>query len=215
MLNHFFIDAFSLEVERKRPRDYIFSALLSSEQLFHPIPSDINIEAVLYPSVQRRKFGDNFAIKNDLVLEKYDLIGVETRFILDEYENNDPSSSELTTDNLIGSFGTDAFDFHKGKILYNGKVDEIFKLFRELQTGKGKQVRYDNPENIKTLTFNLSPKNQEKTAEQEPSFTRRKIGRNERVNVRYTDGTIKENMKYKHVKTDIENGKCNLIKLSE
>lgn len=209
LLEDFFVDAFSFEVDRNRTKDYIFSALLSSEQLFYPISSKDNIEAIIYPSVQRKKFGHNLAIRNDLIFEKYELIGVETRFILEEYENLDPSSSELTSDNLIGSFGTEVFDFHKGKILYNEKAPEIFKLFRNLQTNGGKQVRYDNTDNIKTLAFNLSPKIQK--VEKQKLIQKVKISRNERINVIYKNGMKKEGVKYKFVKEDLDNGDCQIV----
>lgn len=156
LLEDFLIDAFSLEVARNRPKDYLFSSLLAAEQLFYPIPSDENVAAFIYPSVQKKKFGANFAIKNDLILKKYNLVGVETRFILDEYENINPETEELITDNLISSFGTETFDFANGKILYNEDAEHLFKLSRRLQTEGGKQNRVDNPGNVKNLTFNVS-----------------------------------------------------------
>ena len=70
LLEEFFIEVFSLSVDRDRNRDYIFSAQLSSSQLFYPVESDKNIEAIIYPSVQRKKFGVNIALKNELLLEK-------------------------------------------------------------------------------------------------------------------------------------------------
>ncbi len=156
MLSEFLIDAFSLEVSRDRPKDYLFSSLLASEQLFYRVATDNNIQAMIYPSVQKKKFGTNFAIKNELIFEKYNLIGVETRFILDEFENINPQTEELITDNLISSFATETFDFVNGKILYNEDAKHLFKLSRRLQTGAGKQFRYDNPGNVKNLTFNVS-----------------------------------------------------------
>jgi hypothetical protein len=207
-LEDFFVDAYSLEVDRSRPRDYLFSALLSSEQLFYPIVSDKNFEALIYPSVQRKKFGENFAIRNEIILERYNLIGVETRFILDEYENIDPASDEITTDQIIGSFFTTEFDFKTGKILYNEKADEIFNLFRMMQTGQNKQVRYEHEGVSKNIPFNLSPKKANKV--QIKSSTRSKIGRNERINVVYQNGTRKDNVKFKSVQYDIENGKCKI-----
>ena len=39
----------------------------------------------------------------------------------------------------------------------------------------------------------------------------RKIGRNEKVDVEYEDGTIKRNVKYKRVMKDVESGKCKLL----
>ena len=207
LLEEFLIDACSLEVSRDRPKDYIFSSLLSSEQLFYPVVFPENIEAIIYPSVQKKKFGANFAIRNDLIFERYNLIGVETRFILDEYENLDPSSEEVTTDQLIGSFGTTAFDFKTGKILYNEeKVDEIFTLFRQLQTGEGKQVRYEHPNTPKNIAFNLTPKEHEKKKIE--TNKKSKIGRNNKISVVYQDGTRKDNIKYKKVLADIESGRC-------
>ena len=70
------------------------------------------------------------------------------------------------------------FDFKTGKILYNEKVDEIFQLFRMMQTGPNKQVRYEHEGVPKNITFNLSPTKTNKVQTNNP--TRRKIGRNER-----------------------------------
>ncbi len=211
LLEEFLIDAFSLEVSRNRPRDYLFSSLLSSEQLFYPIVSPNNIEAIIYPSVQKKKFGENFAIRNDIIFEKYNLIGVETRFILNEYKNLNPKSEELTTDQIIGSFGTTVFDFEAGKILYDkDKADKIFKLFRQLQTGESKQVRNEYPNTPKNLALDLSPENYKQ--QKLEINQKRKIERNDKINVMYQDGTRKENIKYKHVLSDIESGKCKIIK---
>jgi len=210
LLEEFLMDAFSLEVSRERPKDYLFSALLSSEQLFYPIVSSNNIEAIIYPSVQKKKFGTNLAIRNDLILERYNLTGVETRFILDEYENLDPTSEEVITDQLIGSFGTTAFDFEEGKIHYNEEADQIFKLFRQLQTGEGKQVRYEHPNTPKNIKFNLTPKSYQNKPTEPPKMM--KIGRNNKVNVVYQDGTRINNVKYKKIETDINNGKCKITK---
>ena len=211
MLEEFLIDAFSLEVSKDRPRDYIFSALLSSEQLFYPVVSNDNIQANIYPSVQKKKFGANFAVRNDLILEKYNLISVETKFILDEYENLNPASEEVTTDQLIGSFGTTAFDFETGKILYNEeKVDEIFKLFRQLQIGEGKQTRYEHPNTPKNIAFNLSPLAHKNNIA--PSAKPLKLGRNDKINVVYQDGKRMDNIKYKKVSEDLASGKCKITK---
>lgn len=210
LLEEFLIEAFSLEVSKDRPADYLFSSLLSSEQLFYPLVSDKNIEAIIYPSVQKKKFGENFAIRNDIILDRYNLIGVETRFILDEYENLDPASDEVTTDQLIGSFGTTAFDFEKGKILYNEQANEVFKLFRQLQTGEGKQVRYEHPNTPKNTVSNLTPINHINTIRK--SANPIKLGRNDKVNVVYQDGKRLDNVKYKKVLTDIESGICKISK---
>lgn len=210
LLEEFFIDAFSVEVSRDRPADYLFSALLTSEQLFYPVVSDKNIEAIIYPSVQKKKFGENFAIRNDLIFERYNLIGVETRFILDEYESLDPSSNAVTTDQLIGSFGTKAFDFENGKILYNEKVDYMFNLFRQLQANGEKQVRHGQPNMPKNLAFDLTPTNHNNNA----ATLQKKVNlyRNDKVNVVYQNGDRLDNVKYKKVAADIDSGKCRITK---
>jgi hypothetical protein len=203
LLEEFFVDVYSLEVSRERPKDYLFSGLLSSEQLFYPVVSDKNIEAIIFPSVQKKKNGKNFAIRNELIFEKYKLLGVETRFILDEYENLDPTTDNLTTDNLIGSFGTKTFDFKNGKILYDKKADEMFQFFRQLQTSGGKQTRYDS----RTLAFDFSLKGTQINA----TSSLRKYGRNDKVTVVYQNGDRKENIKHKHIEDDIRAGRCKII----
>ncbi|MEQ1677082.1 MAG: hypothetical protein ABL876_10290, partial [Chitinophagaceae bacterium] len=156
-VEEFNIDAFSFEVDKSRQRNYIFSAIISSELLFPTQRMADNLEAIIYPSVQKKKYDENFAIKNDVIFDYYNLVGVETRFILDEFDDVDPSSDELITDNLIGAFYTKTFDLSQGKILYNSDADKLFKLYRELQTSEGKQVRFNPSPNVpKTLSFNCS-----------------------------------------------------------
>lgn len=205
LLEDFFLDAYSLPVSRDRPLDYLFSAVLSSEQLFYPVVSKENFEAIIYPSVQKKKFGENIAIRNELILERYNLIAVETRFILDEYDNLDHTSDEVTTDQLIGSFYTTKFDFTTGKILYNKKVDEVFLLFRQLQMN-GKQERYNHAGTPKNITFNLSPT----TTSSKKASKNRKYGRNDIVSVVYRDGTRIDMVKHKKIAQDINSGKCTI-----
>ncbi|SDH29551.1 RES domain-containing protein [Mucilaginibacter gossypii] len=215
LLEEFFIEIFSLPVDRLRPRDYLFSALISSDQLYYPVPSDGNIEAIIFPSVQRKKMGDNIAIKNDLLLKKYDLYSVETKFILDEYEDLDPSIAEPTTDSIIGSFGTTAFDSKTGKILYNKeKADELFNLFRMMQTSPNKQVRIDNgPDIPKSLSFNLAPIGWK--PEPKPAFKAviksSKLSRNDKVNVEYANGVKFLGLKFKKVEQDLNRGLCKIV----
>ena len=53
-------------------------------------------------------------------------------------------------------------------------------------------------------TFNLG--------RQKPILNLTKIGRNEKVDVQYSDGTIKRAIKFKKVSKDIENGDCEIIR---
>jgi len=209
LLEDFFVDVYSIEVDRTRPRDYLFSALLSSEQLFYSGVLNKNFEAIIYPSVQKKQFSDNIAIRNELILKHYNLIGVETRFILDEYENLDPASDEVTTDQIIGSFFTKEFDFETGKIMYDERVNEIFKLFRSMQTSSNKQVRFEQEGQPNNMKFNLSPKRITNPILRKVKTS--KTGRNERINVVYQGGIRKDNVKFKTVKEDIESGRCVIV----
>jgi hypothetical protein len=210
LLEQFFEEIYSLRVSRDRPRDYLFSGQISSDQLFYPVVSDLNFDAILYPSVQRKKHGWNVAIRNELILERYNLIGVETRFILDEYSDLDHTSEEVTTDQIIGSFGTEAFDFKDGKILYDEeKANKAFELFRQMQTGEGKQVRYEHEGLPKNIMFNCTPQNHKKETN---VVSKVKLGRNDRINVVYQDGKRVDNIKYKKVQSDIQSGKCRITK---
>jgi hypothetical protein len=157
LIREFFVDAFTQRVARDRPRDYIFSAMISSEQLYYPIPHPDNVAAIIYPSVQRSGFGDNMAIRNDVFLDKYNFLAAETRFILEEYLNHDPKSVEPTTDQVMASLYSYAYDPATGKISYAPKMDELFKLFTNFQDPKNPQQRFDNGPNIpKNLEFNLT-----------------------------------------------------------
>ncbi|WP_194850710.1 RES domain-containing protein [Nonlabens antarcticus] len=210
LLEEFFEEIYSLRISRDRPRDYLFSGQISSDQLFYPFVSELNFDAILYPSVQRKKYGWNVAIRNELILEKYNLIGVETRFILNEYADLDHTTEDVTTDQMIGSFGTEAFDFQNGKILYDEeKANKAFEIFRMLQIGEGKQVRNEQEGLPKNILFNCTPQNFKKETKIGVS---KRLGRNGKINVVYQDGKRIDNVKYKKVKSDIELGKCRITK---
>lgn len=210
LLEEFFEEIYSLRISRDRPRDYLFSGQISSDQLFYPVVSKLNFEAILYPSVQRKKHGWNVAIRNELILERYNLIGVETRFILDEYTNLDHTTEMVTTDQIIGSFGTEAFDLEKGKIIYDEeKAEKAFELFRRLQVGDGKQFRFKQeglPENI---IINCTPENHQKISK---TISSNKFGRNDRIHVIYQNGERIDNIKFKKVENDLKEGKCRITK---
>ena len=209
LLEDFFVDVFSLEVDRHRPGDYLFSALLSSEAIFYPVVADNNFEAIIYPSVQKKKFSYNIAIRNDVMLERYKLLGVETRFILDEYEDIDPSTDKLTTDDVIAYFQSTKFDFEKGKILYNEKADEVFELMGVIQTSEEKQQRIPNPQNIRNLTFNLSPEGDFPEYHQPDPVL---IDDGARVNVVYQNGDRKDAVHFAKVRADVEAKRCRIVR---
>mgnify|MGYP004721251805 CR=1 FL=1 len=97
------------------------------------------------------------AIRNDVFLDKYNFLATETRCILEEYLDHDPKSPEPTTDQVMASLYSYAYDKATGKISYASKMDELFHLFTKLQNRKNHQRRFDNgPDIPKNLEFNLS-----------------------------------------------------------
>ena len=80
---------------------------------------------------------------------------------------------------------------------------------REAQRSRSKQKLNETKEESRSLlagktdTRNRPP--QEKSA---PVKSEKIFGRNERVTVQYTDGTVKEDVKYKAVEEDIKSNKC-------
>jgi preprotein translocase subunit SecA len=50
-----------------------------------------------------------------------------------------------------------------------------------------------------------------KNLDQKPITSNRVIGRNDKVSVRYNNGTVKENVKFKNIEQDLINGDCQII----
>jgi hypothetical protein len=207
VLNDFFVEVFTMPVDRDNPKGYLFSAALSSEQLFYPIESDKNIEAIAYPSVQRKMNGYNVALRNDILFKKYDLVNVTTRWIIEEIENIEPSSDERIIDDLISSIIIKEFDIENDRIIYPDGILDKFVFFRYLQNVPGKQERFKEPMDAEKF-MKLAPLRYPK----KPPVKEKKIGRNERVTVMYyNNGPVKKNIKYKLVEEDIKQGRCMLL----
>lgn len=212
IINDFFVEVFTMPVERDNPNKYFFSSTISSEQLFYPIDSEDNIEAMVYPSVQRKMNGHNFALKNDIILEKYDLVEVTTRFIIEEYDNIDPTTSDRPIDDLIASISIKEFDFDKRKLIYPKDFYDRFDFFRKLQLSGGKQVRFEKPMGQKEFNEYLKTQSILKKTDKSKAVIK-KYGRNDKVTVMYhNNGPVKKDIKYKYVKKDIEENKCMIIK---
>lgn len=61
------------------------------------------------------------------------------------------------------------------------------------------------------LFGNSFPDQERLISSPKPMEKKKKIGRNEKVNVKYLDGTIKKDIKYKKIENDLKNGKCEII----
>ncbi len=209
ILNEFFIEVFTMPIKRENPINYIFSAILSSEQLFYPIYYDQIIEAIIYPSVQRKMKGQNVALRNDLIFEKYNLIETTTRFIVEDYENTDPHSNDIPFDDLIASITIKDFDFENGKIIYPIEFEDKFELFRYLQQLDKKQMRFINEEDSDEFLKNLKFEK----AQNSIQILEKKYNRNDRITVLYyNNGPVKKSIKYKLVEQDLKDKKCMILK---
>lgn len=86
-------------------------------------------------------------------------------------------------------------------------VEKEFKASYDLpiELGELDMLKFDNlfKEPLIDAPGNISPQRLIKSE--------RKIGRNEKVTVKYSNGTVKKDIKYKHVLKDIEEGKCEIV----
>ena len=79
---------------------------------------------------------------------------------------------------------------------------QLSKLAAQIQKNKPKK---DRNEKNTAQTQNPTPTKVKKSLP--------KIGRNEKITVKYKDGTIKKEVKFKKVKSDLEYGECEIIKV--
>lgn len=209
LLDEFFMEVFTMPVARDNPNGYLFSAVLACEQLFYPVPSADHIEAIVYPSVQRKLNGQNIALRNELILEKYTIESVTTRWIIEELPDVDPAGTDRPIDDLISSIVIKDIDHQTGIINYPPSIKDRFGFFRYLQNLPGKQTRFDpgvDPQGMVDF-FALKSSLQEKKAPKKLTY-----GRNDRINVMYYNhGPVKKDVKYKFVAADLANGLCMVI----
>ena len=96
---------------------------------------------------------------------------------------------------------------------FKGKIRPGFFLETEAKIAERlRELRADDD----VPGFMLPPKpEKEEIRAAQTSASRKplpKIGRNEKVDVKYEDGTVKRGIKFKNVLKDLESGKCELIK---
>jgi preprotein translocase subunit SecA len=73
----------------------------------------------------------------------------------------------------------------------------------------------ESKQDLLNLLGNIHPDATQPVAQPSTLKTQKIAGRNERVSVRYQDGQIKKDVKYKSVEADIDNGQCELIEEAE
>jgi len=131
----FITEEFIKTVDKDKPREYLFSAYFASE-LFRPSTDIIRIEAIAYPSIQR-KFGvTNLAIINSLVLQKLELVASTTIDVLSSNYEIDPTSNEP----LLGVFPAyrriTEFDIENDKIIYPDPQIELQHTIEKMMKPK-------------------------------------------------------------------------------
>lgn len=109
----------------------------------------------------------------------------------------------------------------KGKILAHSKDPSLHGMTKSLLNGQSENLFLDEDGELdmKALiaAFESSPQNKKvEQAKVRPQPLRENpfkgIGRNEKITVKYEDGRIVENIKFKKVEMDLRNGDCILIK---
>jgi len=95
------------------------------------------------------------------------------------------------------------------------------KEVQEARQQKVKQKLKESKEESKSLlsggksAAGTDTRNRPPAEKQEPIKSQKLAGRNDRVTVQYTDGTVKENVKFKTVEEDVKNNRCILIERSQ
>lgn len=135
---------------------------------------------------------------------------------------------QLINENLVDLWKfTFVHKWTKADMVSTEETAEEQAIFAKKHTKKTANIEYgfflDPDEMAKHRQF-LIPKTRKEQEKQLPSsktaFIRStavpikntsKIGRNDKVTVKYPDGTIKKDVKYKKVQKDVEAGKCELI----
>jgi len=110
---------------------------------------------------------------------------------------------------LIKKVNEDTISFLTKADIHVQKPDEVKEAAQRRRT---KQNYKEQKEEARSaLSAGGSGKNRPPVERQMPLKSEKVYGRNERVTVQYTDGTIKENVKYKSVEEDINNNRCVIV----
>ena len=113
----FITEQYVKPVPKDKPKEYLFSAYFSSS-IFQPSPDGFRIEALVYPSVQRKYGVTNIAILNSIVLDRLDLVATTTHNVMQTYYDKDPVSNESVLVVFPAYKRITEFDIQNDKIIY-------------------------------------------------------------------------------------------------
>lgn len=91
------------------------------------------------------------------------------------------------------------------------ELKSLQKEFKTKRKSLFSEMPSNNPGEPPAQAAGRAPSKNKYAKPVKPVRSGHKIGRNEKIDVRYTDGTVKKSIKYKFVKQDIEEGKCEII----
>jgi preprotein translocase subunit SecA len=81
----------------------------------------------------------------------------------------------------------------------------------EARSRQAKQDYKTNKDESQSALQNRGPGNRPPVEKPAPAKSEKLYDRNDRVNVRYPDGTVKESVKYKLIEEDVKNNKCFIV----
>ncbi len=113
----FVTEEFIKPVPKDKPKEYLFSAIFSSG-IFRIPTNGVRMEAICYPSIQRKYGKSNIAIINSLVLPKFQLEAITTYDVLNQDYNIDPTTDEGILKVFRAFERITEFDIENDKIVY-------------------------------------------------------------------------------------------------
>jgi len=128
----FVTEQFVRPIPKDKPKEYLFSAHFSSK-LFQPGPDDFRIEAIVYPSIQRKYGVTNLAILNEIILERFDPVAITTHDVVETYYDKDPQSNESVLGVFPAFSRITEFDIPNDKIIYPDPKAELAELLKKLR----------------------------------------------------------------------------------
>jgi len=160
-----------------------------------------NVEEVCLYTIPRKVVADDetFALFGDVLVQFFKFLGDQ---------NYITNADALVT----------KVEKIKGKILTHSKDPSLHGMTKSLLNGQGKNLFLDEDGalDMKALVAQLESSIQNKELEKPKSRPLREnpfkgIGRNQKITVKYEDGRIVENIKFKKVEMDLRNGDCTLV----
>jgi len=193
------------------------------EEVFYDIETYFNYHAEAYRNFLRKYSGFVMDYRFSAVAllwgicYVYDFLKALNFITNTEYEDVQKAVNEYKYDliyenlSLLSQYSF-VNDWKKSDMETSEDKQKISAIFDEYRDAPNKKIQADQRGHF----FSSAPTHSSRLAPSantvyRPIIAKPKIGRNEKVTVEYKDGTIKKDVKYKKVKTDVEMEKCKII----